>query len=47
VLLLLDPPWRQLWAIVLGQWLTVFLVVRYRKGLARKPRPVAGAEVAT
>lgn len=32
VLLLLDPPWRQLWAVILGQWLTVFFLVRHRRG---------------
>ena len=33
VLVLFDPPWRQLWAVILGQWLTVMFLVRYRRGL--------------
>jgi hypothetical protein len=33
VLVLLDPPWRQLWAVILGQWVTFALLYRYRRGL--------------
>jgi hypothetical protein len=40
VLTLLDPPWRQLWAVALGQALAVIFVVYYRRELAhgRGPR---------
>ena len=37
VLVFLDPPWRQLWAVSLGQVLAVALVVYYRR---RAPRSV-------
>lgn len=33
VLVLFDPPWRQLWAVILGQWVTFVLLYRYRGGL--------------
>ena len=36
VLVLLDPPWRQLWATVLGQWLSIVLVIYYRVKLGRR-----------
>ena len=35
VLVFLDPPWRQLWAVTLGQTLAVILVVHYRHAIAR------------
>ena len=39
VLVLLDPPWRQLWAVIAGQIVTVVLLWRYRNGLrARRVR---------
>ena len=38
VLVLLDPPWRQLWAVVLGQTLAVVFVIHYRLKLARGHR---------
>ena len=31
VLLFLDPPWRQLWAVILGQLLSIAFVLRYRR----------------
>jgi hypothetical protein len=37
VLVLFDPPWRQLWAVILGQWLTLMFLFRYRHGLNRGP----------
>jgi hypothetical protein len=37
VLVLFDPPWRQLWAVILGQWLTVAFLIRYRRGLRHPP----------
>jgi hypothetical protein len=36
VLVLFDPPWRQLWAVILGQWVTFVLLWRYRNGLRRR-----------
>jgi membrane protein implicated in regulation of membrane protease activity len=42
VLVLFDPPWRQLWAVLLGQFLTVVLLWRYRRGL--RARRVRGGE---
>jgi hypothetical protein len=42
VLLLLPPPWRQLWATTLGQTLAIILVIYYRRKLkGRTPKPVA------
>jgi hypothetical protein len=41
VLVLLDPPWRQLWAVMLGQALAVLFVVRERRRLARARGPAA------
>ena len=43
VLVLFDPPWRQLWAVILGQWLTFVLLWRYRNGL--RPRASKAAEI--
>ena len=40
VLLFLDPPWRQLWATLLGQALSVVLVVYYYRKLNRRRTPV-------
>jgi hypothetical protein len=42
VLVLFDPPWRQLWAVILGQWLTVAFLVRYRRGLGERAARVEG-----
>ena len=39
VLVLLDPPWRQLWATTFGQTLSVILVIYYRMTLGRRRRP--------
>jgi hypothetical protein len=36
VLVMLDPPWRQLWATTTGQLLSVILVLYYRRSLARR-----------
>ena len=36
VLVLFDPPWRQLWAVIVGQWLTFGFLFWYRRGLNRK-----------
>ncbi len=42
VLVLLPPPWHQLWATTLGQTLAVVLVLYYRRRLRRQPpRPTA------
>lgn len=44
VLVLFDPPWRQLWAVLVGQILTFVLMWRYRRGLrARGVRHGEGA----
>jgi hypothetical protein len=47
VLVLFDPPWRQLWAVILGQWLTVAFLVRYRRGMrAARTERIAVQELA-
>lgn len=43
VLVLLDPPWRQLWATTTGQVLSIVLVLHYRRVLrARDHRAALG-----
>ena len=46
VLVLFDPPWRQLWAIILGQWLMVAFLVRYRHGLRDRAERATAARKA-
>lgn len=38
VLVLLPPPWRQLWAVMLGQFLAVALVIFYARRLRARRR---------
>lgn len=42
VLVLFDPPWRQLWAVILGQWLIFVMLWRYRHGI--RPRRARASE---
>jgi hypothetical protein len=44
VLVLFDPPWRQLWAVVLGQWVMFVLLYRYRHGLRTRSARAAVAQ---
>jgi hypothetical protein len=45
VLLLLPPPWRQLWATTLGQTLAVVLVIYYRRELRARKAGAGGDAV--